>query len=108
MSADAVVQKKEKSWDEKMESALFDLEIGINKVESAKDEIEDLKDERISDLENKIEELSESVDTSLLEKALEFYADPANWTGNTLSPVMPTIHLDPFDMARAALDGRPV
>lgn len=72
-------------------------------IKSLEEEIQ-AKDKEIGDLGDEINELkSEAANSDALEKALEFYADPANWTGNTLTPYMPTIYVDPYDTARVAL-----
>lgn len=92
-----------------LEEMLADAEAENRELRTQNEQIErdiEAKGAEIGNLEKEIEELEESIDSDLLEKALELYADPSNWTGHTFTPLMPQMFNDPYDPARAALDGR--
>lgn len=64
-------------------------------------------EEAVKDAERAEQEAEDAIEMEAPQvAALELYADPANWTGHTFTPVMPQMFNDPYDPARRALDGR--
>lgn len=78
-------------------------------IEKLREKLEDLKEELdslefdIEEKENDAVEESEKV-TSLIE-ALEYYAEPRNWSGNLFNPIIrDSLGLEPYDRANRTLN----
>ncbi len=94
---------------EELLTEVEDLKIACNGLEEDVKRLEDENDDlerETSRLEREVTRLENEIEShEIIVKALNLYADPSNWNGNTFTPMFASIHgSEPYSEARAALN----